>query len=206
MSTETRPEPARLAARPSYQTSEPVQDLRITATALSWGELVRQVQDGDVTYDLPYQRGSVWNYQQRIMLVHSILSGTPIPAIIVNARPRDMWYDAAGERLPVVAVIDGQQRLTAIRLFVEDDLPVPASWFPAEDVETVEQTEDGPYVRFSGLTLAMQRSFKRMAVPVAEARLASIADEAAVYLRVNGSGTPQSDEDMARAARVAADA
>ncbi len=90
-------------------------------------------------------------------------------------------------------------------MFVEDQLAVPASWFPAERVETTEDTEDGPYVRWSGMSLPQRRFFERLALPLAMGQLTSVKAEAEVYLRVNGSGTPQSDEDLARAARVAAE-
>ncbi|CAA9364937.1 MAG: hypothetical protein AVDCRST_MAG68-5097 [uncultured Gemmatimonadetes bacterium] len=194
------------AARPSFQTSEPVTDLRMEISGRSLGELVRWIQDGDATYDLPYQRGAVWTDEQRIMLILSMLSGTPVPALIINDRPQRMWFDADGERLPIYAVIDGKQRLTTFRMFMENDLLVPASWFAAEEVKATEDTEDGPYVRYSGLTRRQQLFFERIAVPVAVGKLGSVREEAAVYLRVNGSGTPQSDEDMTRAARVAAGA
>lgn len=187
----------------TYQTNEPVHELRMSVSGRSWGELIHWVQEGDATYDLPYQRGAVWTYEQRIMLIFSMLSGTPIPALIVNVRPEEMWFDAAGQQLPIYAVIDGQQRITAVRMFMENALPVPASWFPVEYVGTVEETGDGPYVRYSGLTRPCQRRFESNVAPVAEARLTSVAEEAAVYLRVNGSGTPQSAEDLDRAARVA---
>ncbi len=189
----------------SYQTSEPVNDLRMQISGRSIGELVRFLQDGDATYDLPYQRGSVWTEEQRIMLIFSMLSGTPVPALIVNDRPHDMWFTADGGRLPTYAVIDGKQRLTTARMFMEDDLAVPASWFPLENVESTESTDDGPYVRYSGLSRPQQRFFERTVMPVAVGNMTSVAAEAAVYLRVNGSGTPQSADDMARAARVAAD-
>lgn len=187
----------------TYQTSEPVQNLQMNISARTWGDLVHQVQRDDITYDLPYQRGATWLREQRLMLIYSILSGTPIPALILNERPQKMWFTATGEKLPIYAVIDGQQRLTTVRMFMEDVLAVPASWFPAEHVEATDDTEDGPYVRYSGLARRLQRFFENKPAPVAEARLTSVAEEAAVYLRVNGAGTPQSDEDMARAARVA---
>lgn len=190
----------------TYQTTEPAHELRMGVSARSWGELVRQLQDGDSTYDLPYQRGAVWTNEQRMMLIYSILSGTPIPALIINMRPEDMWFDAAGKQLPIYAVIDGQQRLTTVRMFMEGGLLVPASWFPADRVERTEDTDDGPYLRYGGLTRPGQRFFERGVAPVADARLSSVAQEAAVYLRVNGSGIPQSDEDLARAADVAAGA
>lgn len=187
----------------SYQTSEPVTDLRMEISGRSVGEIVRWLQDGDATYDLPYQRGSVWTDEQRIMLILSMLSGTPIPALIINDRPQRMWFDDDGGRLPIYAIIDGKQRLTTFRTFREDALAVPASWFDPAEVEVPERTDDGPYVRYSGLTRRQQLSFDRVAVPVAVGKLDSVAAEAAVYLRVNGSGTPQSADDMARAARVA---
>lgn len=186
----------------TYQTTAPVHELRMNVSARSWGELVHFVQDGDATYDLPYQRGAVWTVEQRMMLIYSILSGTPIPALIVNSRPHSMWFDADGGNLPTYAVIDGQQRLTTVRMFIENTLAVPASWFPAEHVETTEDTADGPYVRYSGLARRAQLFFERHPVPVAEAQLPSVQEEAAVYLRVNGSGTPQTTEDLARAASV----
>lgn len=190
----------------TYQTSEPVNELPMNITARSWGELVHWVQQGDATYDLPYQRGAVWTDEQRLLLIYSILSGTPIPALIVNRRPENMWFGQDQDRLPIYAVIDGQQRLTTVRMFMEDALAVPASWFPADRIEVTEATEDGPYVRYCGLAVRGRRFFERKPAPLAEATLRTVADEAAVYLRVNGAGTPQSDEDMTRAGEIAASA
>lgn len=187
----------------TYQTSEPVHELRMNISARTWADLVHQLQSGDATYDLPYQRGAVWTIEQRMMLIYSILSGTPIPALIVNERPQRMWFGPSGERHPIYAVIDGKQRMMTVKMFMDDVFRVPASWFPAEEVERADDTADGPYVFYSGLTRRTQRFFENKPAPVAEARLRSVAEEASVYLRVNGSGTPQSDEDIARAATVA---
>jgi hypothetical protein len=43
-----------------------------------------------------------------------------------------------------------------------------------------------------------------MDLPCVRARLASVAAEAALYLLVNGAGTPQSTADLARTAAIAA--
>jgi hypothetical protein len=153
---------------------------------------VRQVEQGDISYDLPYQRGDAWTEGQRIMLIYSILAGTPIPALIVNDRPENMWFGP-----------DGKQRLTTVRMFMNGALAVPASWFPADRVTATEQTGDGPYVRYPGLTRTAQRFFENKPAPVAEAHVKTVADEAGIYLRVNGSGTPQTAEDIARAAAIA---
>lgn len=187
----------------TFQTGAPVREIPMNVSGRPWGDLVHQVERGDISYDLPYQRGAVWTNAQRVMLVHSILSGTPIPALIVNDRPASAWFGPDGERLPVYAVIDGKQRLMTVRMFMNGELAVPASWFPAERVEVVEHTEDGPYVRYPGLARTAQRFFENKPVPVAEAHVKTVAEEAGIYLRVNGSGTPQATEDMARAAGIA---
>lgn len=187
----------------TFQTDGPVREIPMTATGRAWGDLVHQVQAGDISYDLPYQRGAVWTNEQRIMLVYSILSGTPVPALVFNLRPHSMWFGRGGEQLPIVAVIDGKQRIMAVRMFMEGELAVPSSWFPADRVEVTEDTEDGPYVRYMGLSRVAQRFFENTPVSVVEARLKSVAEEAGVYLRVNGSGTPQTTEDMTRAAGIA---
>ena len=60
----------------TYQTAEPVERLSLNATNRLASELARFYTDGRLTADLPYQRGAVWTYGQRIELVKSWLSGT----------------------------------------------------------------------------------------------------------------------------------
>lgn len=180
------------------QTSEPVDHLSMHASGRSMQDLIHFHDEGLLTWDTPYQRGAVWTEDQRVQLIYSALAGLPIPAIIMNERP---WI-AVDE--PCYAVIDGKQRMMAFHAWYSDALAVPASWFPAEHVAQAEDTDDGPYVRRSGLTVIGRRiANNRFVLPVATAHLDDVAAEAAVYLRVNGFGTPQTDEDMNRAARIA---
>ncbi len=186
------------------QTSKPLEHRSLNATNREAIGLARLVQEGDLLLDTPYQRGDVWTLDQRIALVESWLMGLPIPAMIINDRMTSSW-ERSGDKLgPAYAMIDGKQRtLTAIAWF-GGDYAVPASWFPAEEIDVSEDTDDGPYVRFTGLTLVGQRRFMRRAqIPVCEARAASLEEEAQIYLLVNGGGTAQTDDDMANAARVA---
>lgn len=186
----------------TLQTAKPIRDLHMNITARAWGEIVHWIQDGNATYDTAYQRGAVWTDEQRIMLIHSIMSGTPIPALIINRRPESMWFGPDGETLPLYAVIDGKQRMMTIKMFMEGDIAVPTSWFDPEDIIETEDTADGAYVRYFGLTHKMQRFFENRPTPVAEASLRTVRREAEVYLRVNSAGTLQTDEDMARATAV----
>jgi hypothetical protein len=187
----------------TYQTSEPVREIPITLSGRAWGGLVKAVQDGDISLDPPYQRGHVWTYEKRIKLIFSIIQGTVPAALIINERPREAWFDAAGDRLPTDVVIDGKQRITAVRMFMEGELAVPESWFPRDDVTAVQPTADGAYTRYQWLSEPARRFFARKAAPVSETHIPTIAEEAEVYLRVNGAGTPQAAEDIARATRVA---
>ena len=83
-------------------------------------------------------------------------------------------------------------------------IAVPTSWFSADVVEKTEDTNDGPYVRYTGLARPEQRhQALRFQLPTVEARVATVEDEASLYLLVNGEGTPQTDESMTNAARAA---
>lgn len=188
----------------TMQTSAPLRHQQLDARITLVRELVRMVNDGYLTLDAPYQRGSVWTVRQQRDLVRSMLLGLPVPAIITNARWKTPGFDHQGPEFEV-AVIDGKQRLTAAIAWFGDELSVPASWFEPEHVETAVDTDDGPYVTFTGLTIARRRhATHRMTVPVAEASVRSIAAEAAIYGLVNGGGVQQTEQDMARAARIAA--
>lgn len=191
----------------TYQTPAPIERLRLENSYRSARELVNMMRDGLMTADLPYQRGDVWTLAQRMELVRSWLSGTPIPSVIINDRWNADWAAANGPvgDEPGYAVIDGKQRLETARMWYDGELAVPASWFPPAEVLNFEETGDGEYVRYSGLSKAAQTSFALTVAlfPFAAAKVATVRDEAAIYGRVNGGGTPQSDEDMDRAARIA---
>ncbi|MER5352618.1 hypothetical protein ABT093_20075 [Kitasatospora sp. NPDC002551] len=88
--------------------------------------------------------------------------------MIISDRGNAAWAKANGRSVydtgePTWACIDGKQRITTARFWFDDQLAVPASWFPAEHVATTEEAGDGPCVRFSGLTRPGQLQFERMA-------------------------------------------
>lgn len=192
------------------QTATPLVHLGLSASDRQVRELARSFRE---TFGLdlqpPYQRGRVWSEDQKVALIRSWLTGTPTGVVILNDRTTTEWVDANGydpvERGEAMyACIDGQQRISTAIDWFNDQLAVPASWFDTEDVTTTEDTVDGPYVRWSGLTLPRQRHFaNRAQLAVAVARVATVQDEAAIYLLVNGGGTPQTDSDMNNAAKIA---
>lgn len=190
----------------TLQTAAPVQRHSLGSSNRSAREIARLFSDGSGDTSPKYQRGSIWSDGQRRLLVKSWLSGVPVPAIIINDRLFGPWPDGE-DGLPaggfLYAAIDGKQRIETAIAWFSGDLAVPASWFPAEVIEVTEDTNDGPYVRHTGLILPEQRhqgvSFH---LPTVEAKVATIQEEAALYLLVNGAGTAQTVEDLLNAEGV----
>lgn len=189
------------------QTAAPLIHRSMQASNRSAREIARifsNSEDGDISPE--YQRGSVWTEDQRIALVRSWLMGVPIPSIVINDRIFGPWPDDRSGPIGgfAYAAIDGKQRIETAMAWFGGALAVPASWFSPEDVEETEPTEDGPYVRYTGLTPPTQRhQGNGFMLPTVEAKVASLQEEAELYVLLNGAGTPQSDEAMANAQRVA---
>lgn len=190
------------------QTEAPIRHRNMHATSRMAREVARLVTDGDMTLDAPYQRPSVWTRDQQIGLVKSWCSGVPVPAVIINTRGGNPAWESGAERsLPgghYYAAVDGKQRIETAVAWFSGDLAVPASWFEAGQVAHTVETDDGPYVTYTGLTLPGQRLMSNHAMlPVIEAAANSIEEEADLYLLVNTGGTTQTEDDLANAASYA---
>lgn len=163
----------------------------------SISELVNWAQDGDLDLNPEYQRPSVWDKNRQKKLIHSLLAGVPVPSIMIN----DRWEGTGRTMepgLPQYAMIDGKQRLEAIIAWMDGTLHIPSEWLSAEFLDTTSET-----VSYQDLTLSGQRIFKRLAIPVCVAMVATIEEEAELFLTVNGAGVEQTTENMARARQVA---
>lgn len=149
----------------------------------------------DWVLDAPYQRQPVWTLADRLLLMESVFEHLPIGAIYVNRRH---W----GERN--IQVVDGQQRIRAIRAFAADEVPVPVKWFDDEALALPREEYADGTVRFSGLSKRWQFArFGMFPVAVYWTDLPDVESEARLYLRLNRGGMAQTDADLARAAAVA---
>lgn len=185
----------------TMQTSQPITHISFQAGQRTAREIARIAIDGQLDLNPPYQRGTVWSTVNRLNLVRSWLSGMPVPAVVINARHDSRW---TGTHDFGYAAVDGKQRIETAVLWFSGQLPVPASWFEADRVVTTIDTEDGPYVTFTGLTIEAQRHVSNRAfLPVLEVNVATVAEEAALFGLVNTAGVAQDADDLARARAVA---
>lgn len=163
----------------------------------SISELVNWAKDGDLELNPEYQRPSVWDKERQMMLIHSLLSGVPVPSLMIN----DRW-EGTGRNMdpnsPQYAMIDGKQRLEAIIAWMDGTLRIPSQWVSSEFLTSSSVT-----VSYQNLTVAGQRIFKRLSLPVCVAVVGTVAEEAELFLTVNGAGVEQTVEDMERAKKVA---
>ena len=74
--------------------------------------LLTRVRKGRLTLQPDFQRDYVWSKSKAAALIESILMGIPLPVIYMAEIPDGSWE-----------VVDGQQRLTAIKSFVDGTFP-----------------------------------------------------------------------------------
>ncbi|WP_181062766.1 DUF262 domain-containing protein [Pseudoclavibacter sp. RFBG4] len=114
--------------------------------------IVRRIKDGDYDLQPDFQRGEVWTTQKKKRLIDSILRGWHIPPIHLVAR-EDERSD----------VLDGQQRLTAIRDFVQGKFPIDGN---IEPISEALGRLDG--LRFGELPESTARTFRKSTIRVFE--------------------------------------
>lgn len=84
--------------------------IRVNTKHMTIDLLLRRVDDGSLDLSPAFQRkGGIWNDGTQSRLIESILIRIPIPAFYIDASNEDHWL-----------VVDGLQRLTALRRFVLD--------------------------------------------------------------------------------------
>lgn len=180
----------------------PLVHRNMSATARSMKDLVHHIDDGGLLLDPPYQRGDVWTVEQRVNLIRSLLLGVPVAAIVLNRRGSNTaWTSNEGDPGEVwYACIDGKQRLTTMQLWWSGKFYIPAEWLE----DRMVQPGSNHIVSVDDLSPIGRRYMdNRFIIPVAEAMLGSLAEEAEVYSLINSAGTAQTADDLERAEAVA---
>lgn len=74
-------------------------------------DLYEQVRDGKIISDISLQREIVYNTEKQQLVIDSIANGIPLPAFY-------LWENEDG----ILEVLDGKQRIEAIKRFKENDI------------------------------------------------------------------------------------
>lgn len=73
--------------------------------------LYEQLRDGKIISDIDLQREIVYDTEKQILVIDSIVNGIPLPAFY-------FWKNNDG----ILEVLDGKQRIEAIKKFIENDI------------------------------------------------------------------------------------
>ncbi|TEB24117.1 hypothetical protein FA13DRAFT_1669587, partial [Coprinellus micaceus] len=148
------------------------------ATTYSAKALFEAIGDGDIDLEAEYQRDVVWQDTKQIGLIDSIFRNFYVPPIIFAAK---MWEDGTETKI----CIDGKQRLTSIRRFMEGHIP-------HKDPTTSEKWWyiDNPGATGSGrarkkiLPNNLRRQFEGKQIVCVEYQDITDADEREIFQRV----------------------
>ncbi len=85
--------------------------VRFEVRSMTVDLLLSRIKHNELVLQPEFQRGDVWSKVQKSRLIESLLLRIPLPSFYIDGSDVDRWQ-----------VIDGQQRLTAIRAFLLDDV------------------------------------------------------------------------------------
>mgnify|MGYP000944414954 CR=1 FL=1 len=112
--------------------------------------VVRRIRDEELDLQPEFQRGEVWDLPRRQRLIDSILRDWYVPAV-------HFVRDEDGEE----TVLDGQQRLAAIRDFFDGRFRVNGKIEPLDD-----SISDLDGLKFDSLPAKFQKKLQRYSLPV----------------------------------------
>ncbi|WP_141090923.1 DUF262 domain-containing protein, partial [Campylobacter concisus] len=92
--------------------------------------LLKGREYGDQFIIPAYQRGLVWSENQKVNLIKTIMAGVPIGTFVFA---RQAYDKQTLKKLPArkYYLLDGQQRLNAIRGFLDNEFAMDGYFFPA---------------------------------------------------------------------------
>lgn len=89
--------------------------IRVEPSTMSLRQVYDMIRDEDINLSPDFQRNAIWDNRRKCRLIESILLRIPLPVFYFSA-------DKEGK----LSVVDGLQRLTAIKEFMDNKLPLSA--------------------------------------------------------------------------------
>lgn len=131
--------------------------------------IYHRIQNGDINLQPDFQRGEIWPMLKKRKLIDSILRGWKIPPIHV-----------VHGSFAIDEVLDGQQRLAAIRDFLEDGFTINGN---LEPIDMKMKELHGFF--FSQLSKEIQRSFRQYSIIMIRLTEFKPAEPAELFYRLN---------------------
>lgn len=143
--------------------------MKVSRSDIQLETVVSRIRLGEWDLQPDFQRGEVWDRKRRQRLIDTILRGWYIPAvhIVVNDDGTEV-------------VLDGQQRLAAIRDFFDETIKVDGSLDPHN--ADIAQLDGCAY---SELPEATRRSVNRFMITVVELTQFEVAEPNELFFRLN---------------------
>lgn len=153
---------------------------------ISWNarQLSKMIDKGTITFDNAVQRGFVWDNDRKSLLIHSMMTGFPIPAM----------YAAKDTETKNYSMLDGKQRSNAINDFLHGRFTL--SNVPEVVLEDGTEVDvNGMY--FSGLFEELQDIISNYSLTIYYFEDISDEDVAELFYRIN-NGKALSSVEMSR--------
>lgn len=135
---------------------------------------IQWIKSGALNFGAEYQRDYVWDHQEQQTFLRVLISGFPIGSVALAKAPD--WDICDG---PYIEVVDGKQRLTTLKLFINNEIPIVIG---------------GEEIYWSEFTRSEQLAFGRPTLSAVILDDATEKDRIAYFVAVNFTGVPQSEE------------
>lgn len=135
---------------------------------------IQWIKSGALNFGAEYQRDYVWGHQEQQTFLRVLISGFPIGSVALAKAPD--WDACDG---PYIEVVDGKQRLTTLKLFINNEIPIVIG---------------GEEIYWSEFTRSEQLAFGRPTLSAVILDDATEKDRIAYFVAVNFTGVPQSEE------------
>lgn len=143
--------------------------MKCQTTDLEIETLVNRIRNKDIDLQPDFQRGEIWTVQKKKKLIDSILRGWKIPPIHVV--PNEYSIDE---------VLDGQQRLAAIRDFCDNIICIDGNIEPIDP--TITQL-NGKFYR--DLPIEWQRKVRQYSILIVRLTEFNPQEPAELFYRLN---------------------